>query len=135
MNFNFKEFIGMLYKSEGNPDNEKDRQLKEMFDMFGDMNIYGGKYENDVISSKMEMKMGNPNENSFKQLFDLINKAAEAKNKEREEWDDAPKEGVKIEEVTMDEGKTVVEMPPSPLPAKKVVKPQVKKAPGKKTKG
>jgi hypothetical protein len=133
MNFNFKEFIGMLYKSEGNPENEKDRQLKEMFDMFGDMNIYGGKYENGVISSKMEMKMGNPDENSFKQLFDLINKAAEAKNKEREEWDDAPKEdGVKIEEATMDEGKAVIEMPPPPPPPKKVVKPQVNKAPVKK---
>ena len=134
MNFNFKEFMGMLYKNAGSPDDEKDMQLKEVVDMFGDMNIYGGKYENGVISSKMEMKLGNPDENSFKQLFDLINKVAEAKNKEREEMGDEMKqEGVKIEEVTMDEGKAVVEMPPPPPPpAKKVVKPQLKKAPVKK---
>jgi Domain of unknown function (DUF4836) len=127
MNFGLKNFINLMYKNAGSPSSAEDVEMLKMFNMFGDMNVYSGKYENGIVTNTFDMQIGKADENSFKQIFELLNKAAEAKAKEREEWMNDDKK-IEIQEETKQD--VEIEMPPPPPP----VKLKINKAPVKKTK-
>lgn len=128
MNFGLKNFINLMYKNAGSPSSAEDVEMLQLFNMFGDMNIYSGKYENGIVTNTFDMQIGKADENSLKQIFELLNKAAEAKAKEREEWMNDEKK-MEIQEETKQD--VEVEMPPPPPPP---AKPKVNRAPVKRTK-
>jgi hypothetical protein len=135
MNLNMKEMMRMIFMGMKGSRSEEDGQMKKMFDRFDKVIVTGGNYENGSLNSKMEFRFTNPNEDALKQLFDLINEAAENAEKVREQAilngqkktyldegvkvDMAPSDEIKIVEVKQDEE---VEMPPPPPPPKKPVK-------------
>ncbi len=133
MQFSIRGFINSMYKNAGSPSKPNDIEMLNLLNMFGDMYAYNGKYENGTLKSKFEMQIGKSDENALKQLFELINKAAEAKAKEKEEWmkesnnGDLKSERISIEEVKVEEKKSTVEPPPPPpkinrTPVKRVKK-------------
>lgn len=129
MSLNMHDLFGMLLGkkiSKLGPDGEK------MLGMFDKMVSYGGDYENGSIRNTMEMRFSNQSENALKQLFDMMNYMAEmsSKREDRGESEAVPNDGVKVEEVKIEEMKTETPPPPPPPPAQ-----ELRKKPVKKTKG
>jgi hypothetical protein len=105
---------------------------KKIFDMFDQLLVYGGEYENGSITNTIEMKFSNQTDNALKQVFELINTAAEKSGKMKmssDEKGNPPEEEVTLDALKIDEKKRV----PPPPPAKPSN--EVKVQPKKKTKG
>jgi hypothetical protein len=127
VSFSLRNFFNLMYENSGSPSAKDDKDILNMLTQFGDMKLMSGHYENGVLHNKMEMAMGEPNQNALLQLFQFLNKAAEAKEKERREWNEDAK--VELKEITMDA--ETVEPPPPPPPAKLPPSVKVKPAPKK----
>jgi len=132
MTMNLKElFSMMLNKKSKAPVNESD---KKIFDMFDQMIIYGGNFENESLNTSMEFRFTNKIENSLKQLFDLMNNVAENDEKKKMERREMKVDSVIVEDVKIDK---VPASPPPPLPPpapNKEVKKNIKAVPIKKIK-
>ena len=115
MNVNMKEVFKMvLGKKMAAKEGKEEQRIMNMFDQF---TVYGGKYENESLSTTMEFSFTNATDNSLKQLFELINLVTAGK----EGRISGNNEEVKVQEVTIEEikqEKDYREPPPPPPPAK-----------------
>ena len=59
----------MSKKSKGKPGMKE----KAILDMFDQLIVSGGNYENECMNTTMELKFADPNQNALKQLFDTLN--------------------------------------------------------------
>jgi hypothetical protein len=131
MNLNMKELFSiMLSKISKGPGKDSD---KKIFDMFDQMIIYGGDFENESLNTSMEFKFSNPDENALKQLFDLMNTAAEADEKKKMERREQNVDSVIVEDVKIETYPSPPPPPPPPPPAQEQ-KRNIKAVPLKKTK-
>lgn len=133
MNLNMKELMGMMLgkKRAGGkvPINEN-----KMLNIFDQMIMYGGEYENESINNTIELRLSNKNENSVKQLFDMMNGMAEEKDEVimSDNNQPPPQEEMKVEVdsvkvveiVEIKQDKTTKPPPPPPPPAKPKTKNQ-----------
>jgi hypothetical protein len=85
VSFSIRNFFNLLYENSGSPNTKDDKDILSMFMQFGDMNLLSGRYENGVLYNKMEMAVGDAHQNALLQLFQLMNKAAEGKERESRE--------------------------------------------------
>jgi hypothetical protein len=104
-------------------------QEEMMFGLFDQMIVTGGTYDNGSLKSTMEFRFGKPDENSFKQLFDLVNMMLSRNTSREKEYDykempPPPMEEMKvsIEDIKQVEEKVPPPPPPPPPPAKPVKK-------------
>jgi hypothetical protein len=121
MSINMKELFGMLMgkMSKG----KSGASEKMMLDMFDQVIVYGGDFENESLSTTMEFRFTDQNSNALKQLFDMVNLLADGNKKvitdesmNRMSTDST----VTIEEVVQEE-KKIVPPPPPPAKPKKVI--------------
>jgi len=77
MGLEFSELMKMLMSMQSK--GQKDEKAGVFASMFDKMIIYGGNYENESLNSTMEFRFSNTEDNALKQLFELINMAAEGK--------------------------------------------------------
>ena len=96
---------------------------EKLLNTFGNIIMYGGEYENESINSTMEFRIGNKNENSLKQLFQLLNATIEdSENRNMSEGEELTiqEETAAVDSVTIteirQEGKKIVPPPPPPPP-------------------
>lgn len=101
INVNLKEILNSFLGMKKDPESEPDPQMQKLTELFDQLIITSGNYDNGSLLSKMEFRFGNPNENALKQLFDLAEMAA------------SQKRTVTIEDVRQEEMK---EPPPPPPP-------------------
>jgi hypothetical protein len=126
MAVNMKEILKMAFGKKRYAKNGKEEEM--IMNMFDEMIVYGGKYENESLNTTMEFQFTNKTDNALKQLFDMINLAAD-KNKQVTDEEAANDDNIKVEEMTTQEVVDVEskEPPPPPKPIKKAtVKPKAK---------
>ncbi|MBC7872412.1 MAG: hypothetical protein H7Y01_00375 [Ferruginibacter sp.] len=82
MNVNIRELIKTLNNK---PVRSRDMQEENLFNMFDQLIVYGGKYENESINNTIEFSFTNQTENALKQLFDLVNAKSEISELLKEE--------------------------------------------------
>ncbi len=120
MNINMRELLKMvLGKKMSSQSGKEELQFLEMFDQFM---MYGGKFENESLTTTTEFKFSNAADNSLKQLVELINMMTAGKEgKMQKDYND-----VKIEEIKQEAGKEPPPPPPAKAPKKVVAKPKGK---------
>ncbi len=122
MAVNMSEIFKMVLGKRRSAKNGKEEEM--LMNMFDEMIVYGGNYENEGLNTTMEFQFTNKTDNALKQLFDLLNLVAD-KNKTV-----ASEEATKVEDIKMEEAPAVVMdtlPPPPPKPIKKtMVKPKAK---------
>jgi hypothetical protein len=120
MSINFKELLTlMINKNQG----ERGMPQMKMLDMFDQIVAYGGDYENGSLNSSMEFRFSNPNENSFKQLFDMMNTMIEESEKVKEKIHNENDENKNFTPpIIMRDEEVKIPPPPPPPPPKKPVK-------------
>jgi hypothetical protein len=130
VSLNFHDLLSMML---GKLPSGSDGEEKKILDMFDQMLMYGGEYENGSIVSNMEFRFTNQSDNALKQLFDIINVVAD-KNDGRIMNNRGTS---RVEEVTIEDVKisNANEPPPPPPPLPPELRKNVKKQPVKKTKG
>ena len=125
MAINMREIFKMALGKKKSAKNGKEEEM--LMNMFDEMIVYGGNYENESLNTTMEFQFTNKTDNALKQLFDMINLVAD-KNKTVINEEAAKGNDIKINEMTIQE---VVDEeskePPPPKPIKKqVAKPKAK---------
>lgn len=98
MSFNFKELMTLTM---GSKFQALDNQERTLIDMFDKMVFTGGRYENGRLQSTVEFRFSNSSDNAMKQLFQMMNLAAESKQKDEREYiiekgDPPPQEEMKV---------------------------------------
>ena len=117
ININMKEIIKMVLGKKMAGKNGQDEQ--KLMDMFDQVIMYGGNYENESMNTTMEFKFSNQNENALKQLFDIVNMiAGKNKNAVMNQEKNAKMDSVRLEKTEQVNGD---KMPPPP-PSKKSLK-------------
>ncbi len=124
MSINLKEILGfaMGKLSPG----KRGMEEQKFMNMFDQMIIYGGDYENGGLNSQMEFRFSNPNDNALKQLFDLVNMMAEQSGNSREKLRMENNENKKFTPPVILKDEEVEIPPPPPPPKKPVTKPKTK---------
>jgi Domain of unknown function (DUF4836) len=125
MQINMKEIIEMVIGKKRSAKNAEEEQM--IINMFDQMVLYGGNYENESLTANMEFQFSNKNDNALKQLFDMINLVAGKKGQQVNE-EAATTDNIKVEEVTIQEVvDEEIKEPPPPKPIKKAtLKPKAK---------
>ena len=119
MNFNMKEIIKMALGKKLSAKNGKEEEI--LMNMFDEMIVYGGNYENESLNTTMEFQFTNKTDNALKQLFDMISLVA-GKN---ERVINEANEGAKVDSIKLEKVEVVKEDNVAPPPPKKVtVKPK-----------
>jgi hypothetical protein len=82
--------LGEIFSSigAGNSEDSKKGMMASVMSKFDKVLVYGGKFENGSIGSRMEFRFSDPNENALKQLFDMVTSIAEKEEAKRAEMDD-----------------------------------------------
>jgi hypothetical protein len=125
MAINMREILKMVMGKNRSAKNGKEEEM--LMNMFDEMMVYGGNFENEGLNTTMEFQFTNKTDNALKQLFDLISLVAD-KNKTV-----ASEEAAKVEDIKMEEAPAVVIDTLPPLPPKPIKKTMVK--PKAKVKG
>ena len=130
MSLNMKELMGMMWGKK-KTENRVAINENKMLNIFDQMIMYGGEYENESINNTMEFRFTNQTDNALKQLFDMMNGMAENNEEVIMSENNQPpqQEGMKVEvnsikivEIKQDE--TTKPPPPPPPPAKPKTKNQ-----------
>ncbi len=108
MAINMREIFKMVLGKKRSAKNGKEEEM--LMNMFDEMIVYGGNFENEGLNTTMEFQFTNKTDNALKQLFDLISLVAD-KNKTV-----ANEEAAKVENMKMEEAPAVVidTLPPPP---------------------
>lgn len=82
--------LGEIFSSIGNDNSEDSKKgmMASVMSKFDKVLVYGGKFENGSIGSRMEFRFSDPNENALKQLFEMVTSIAEKEEAKRAEMDD-----------------------------------------------
>ncbi len=67
------------------PEDNRQGMIATVMSKFDKILVYGGGYENESINSTMEFRFSDPNENSLKQMFDMVTSIAESEEARRAE--------------------------------------------------
>jgi hypothetical protein len=143
LDINMREIISQIM-GKNRPERRNTGITEMLLNTFGDIVLYGGEYENESINTTMEFRIGNKNENSLKQLFNLMNASIEDKeNRNISEEDQTADESrtittdsvITLKEIIQEEKKMEPPPPPPPpvkpskgkLPVKKYTPPVIKK--------
>ncbi len=133
MNINMREIMGLM-PGKNKPEQNNSGTNEMIMNIFDQLVMYGGEYENESINNTMEFRFANQTDNALKQLFEMMNGMAEKKEEVIMSDDKQPppqEEKVSVQSITITEIKQESELPPPPPP--KLPK-NVKQVPVKKTK-
>ena len=126
MHLNLKELFAMLMGK--NSKGIAGAAEKIVLDMFDQLVVYGGDFENESLNTTMEFKFTNQNDNALKQLFELINTIGEKnKNVIAEENRNTTTDTITIESIKQEKEDRVPPPPPPPKPGKNIKTPPKKK--------
>jgi hypothetical protein len=124
MAVNMKEILKMAFGKKRSAKNGKEEEM--VMNMFDEMIVYGGKYENESLNTTMEFQFTNKTDNALKQLFDMLNLAAD-KNKQVTNEEAANDDNIKMEDTPAVAIENIPTPPSPPKPIKKAtVKPKAK---------
>ncbi len=70
------ELLELLFSK--NPGGVADRNQKKLLDMISELIIYGGNFESEAVSSTLEFRLSNQDENALEQFFKLITSISKA---------------------------------------------------------
>ena len=78
-----KEFMNMMLSIVPRRNGAIGENEKKILGIFDQLIVSGGDFANGSKNSRTEIRFSNPDENAFKQLFDLMNYAIEQSEKEK----------------------------------------------------
>jgi hypothetical protein len=89
-------FTEMLGKSPSGKNN-MGMEERKIVDNFDKILVYGGEFEGGALHQTMEIRFANTNENSLKQLFQIVNMAAEASENSLRRYDSDPPPQIELD--------------------------------------
>ena len=125
MAVNMKAILKMVLGKKQSAKNGKEEEM--LMNMFDEMIVYGGNYENESLNTTMEFQFSNKADNALKQLFDMISLIA-GKNERviNEEKEGAKVDIIKLEAIEQVKEDKVPPPPPSKSPKNVIIKPATK---------